>query len=89
MLTDSRAASGDPVVAALRCFLAARGISLTHAALAWVLARPGVTAAIVGASRPEQLADTLRGPGCVLGDEERLGCDAVWQSISRTISSKH
>ena len=30
-----------------------------QAALAWVLARPGVTSAIVGASRPEQLQETL------------------------------
>lgn len=31
------------------------GLSLPHLTLAWVMARPGVTAAIVGASRPEQV----------------------------------
>ncbi|MBH8562079.1 aldo/keto reductase [Nostoc sp. CENA67] len=36
------------------------GLSLTTLAVAWVLANPIVTAPIIGASRPEQLADTLK-----------------------------
>jgi len=36
----------------------ARGVSLATMALAWVLADPGVTAAIVGPRRPEQLASS-------------------------------
>jgi len=36
------------------------GLPLTTAAVAWVLANPAVTSAIIGASRPEQLRDTLR-----------------------------
>lgn len=35
------------------------GMSMTTLAVAWVLANPAVTAPIVGASRPEQLADSL------------------------------
>jgi aryl-alcohol dehydrogenase (NADP+) len=35
------------------------GVSLTTMAVQWVLANPTVTSAIVGASRPEQLADSL------------------------------
>ncbi len=35
------------------------GESLAKTSLAWVLANPAVTSAIIGASRPEQLADTL------------------------------
>jgi aryl-alcohol dehydrogenase-like predicted oxidoreductase len=35
------------------------GISLVTLAVAWVLANPAVTAPIIGASRPEQLADSL------------------------------
>jgi aryl-alcohol dehydrogenase-like predicted oxidoreductase len=38
----------------------ASGIPLTTASVAWVLANPVVTSAIIGASRPEQLAETLR-----------------------------
>ena len=34
------------------------GCSLAQLAIAWVLAQPGITSAIVGASRPEQLRET-------------------------------
>jgi aryl-alcohol dehydrogenase-like predicted oxidoreductase len=35
------------------------GLSMTTLALAWVLANPAITAPIIGASRPSQLADNL------------------------------
>src|SRR3954452_6571432 len=35
------------------------GMSMTTMAVAWVLAQPAITAPIIGASRPEQLADSL------------------------------
>jgi aryl-alcohol dehydrogenase-like predicted oxidoreductase len=35
------------------------GESLTKLSVAWVLANPAVTSAIIGASKPDQLADTL------------------------------
>ncbi len=35
------------------------GMSMATMALSWVLANPAITAPIVGASRPEQLADSL------------------------------
>ena len=34
-------------------------MSMTTLAVAWVLSHPAVTAPIVGASRPEQLTDSL------------------------------
>ena len=46
-------------VEALRPLAAAAGLSPTSLALAWVLAEPGITAPIVGASRPEQLDDAI------------------------------
>ena len=46
-------------VEALRPLAAAAGLSPTSLALAWVLAEPGITAPIVGASRPDQLADAI------------------------------
>lgn len=45
--------------AALRELAQAHGAPLTQVAIAWVLARPEVTSVIVGASRPEQLADPV------------------------------
>jgi aryl-alcohol dehydrogenase (NADP+) len=76
-------------LAELRRCLARRGTSLTHAALAWVLARPFVTSAVVGASRPDQLADTLRGVGLVLDDAEWAACDAVWRTYAARRDHMH
>jgi 1-deoxyxylulose-5-phosphate synthase len=36
------------------------GMTLAQLAVAWMLAHPAITAPIVGASRPEQLADAVR-----------------------------
>ena len=44
---------------ALRPMAAEAGTSMTTMAVQWVLANLAVTSAIVGASRPEQLADSL------------------------------
>ena len=46
-------------VEALRPLAAAAGMSLAQMAVAWVLAHPAITSAIVGASRPDQLDDVL------------------------------
>ena len=46
-------------VEALRSAVSKEGHSLATVAVAWVLANPVVTSAIIGASRPEQLVDTL------------------------------
>ena len=64
-------------------FLAPRGKSLTQVALAWVLAQPTVTCAILGASRPEQLDDSLPAIDLTLDAEEREACDAIWFNLPR------
>jgi aryl-alcohol dehydrogenase-like predicted oxidoreductase len=64
-------------------FFSARGKSLTHAALAWVLAQDGVTSAIVGASRPEQLEDSLQGISLSLDADEMSACNEVWFDLPR------
>ncbi len=63
--------------------LRASGKSLTRTAIAWVLAQPGITAAIVGASRSEQLNETLAGADEVLDDETRQACNLAWLSLPR------
>jgi aryl-alcohol dehydrogenase-like predicted oxidoreductase len=47
------------LVEALEPIAERRGVTLAELALAWVLAEPGVTAAIVGARRPSQLVEWL------------------------------
>jgi aryl-alcohol dehydrogenase (NADP+) len=53
-------------VDALKRLAAEAGVSLTTMAVQWVLANPAVTSAIVGASRPEQLSDSLAAAGSSL-----------------------
>jgi len=67
----------------LRIFFEARGKSLTHAALAWVLGQRAVTSAIVGATRPEQLRDAFRGLELDLDQDELDQCDSVWYEVPR------
>jgi aryl-alcohol dehydrogenase-like predicted oxidoreductase len=71
------------VVARLAADVAARGKSITHVALRWVLDQPGVTNAIVGASRAEQLRDSLKAVDVVLDDADRHACDAAWYALPR------
>lgn len=46
-------------IQALNAHAQERGQTLAQMAIAWLLSRPGVTSALVGASRPAQLLDTL------------------------------
>jgi aryl-alcohol dehydrogenase-like predicted oxidoreductase len=50
-------------VQSLRPIAATAGLTLTQFALAWVLRQPNVAAAIVGASRPEQLDENVAASG--------------------------
>jgi 1-deoxyxylulose-5-phosphate synthase len=52
-------------------------------AIAWVLAQPGITSAIVGASRPEQLDDSLAAVNLSLDAEELEACNLAWFSLPR------
>jgi len=46
-------------IEALKGLAAETGVSLVTLAVGWVLANPAITSPIIGASRPEQLADNL------------------------------
>jgi aryl-alcohol dehydrogenase-like predicted oxidoreductase len=67
----------------LQQFFQARGKSLLQAAIAWVLLQPGVTAAIVGASKPEQLDASLAAVDLVLDQEEKEVCQRAWYRLPR------
>ena len=56
-------------VQALRPIAQDLGLTMPQLAIAWVLRNPAVSSAIVGASRPEQLADTVRASGVHLDDD--------------------
>ncbi len=67
----------------LGTFFEARGKSLTHVVLAWVLQQPGITSAILGASKPEQLRDSIKGADMTLDAEELQFCDEAWYNLPR------
>jgi 1-deoxyxylulose-5-phosphate synthase len=62
-------------VEALRGLADEAGVSLVTLAVAWVLAHPAVTAPIIGASRPEQLAPSLAAAEYPLDDELKRRLD--------------
>jgi aryl-alcohol dehydrogenase-like predicted oxidoreductase len=67
----------------LRRSLEAHGKKLVTTAIAWVLAQPGITSAIVGASRPEQLDDSLAAADLALSSEEMEACNRAWFRLPR------
>ena len=70
-------------VARLQDYFAERDQSITHAAISWVLAQEGITSAIVGASRVEQIEDSLRYSELQLTQEDLDFCDQPWYQIPR------
>lgn len=60
------------------------GMSLTTMAVAWVLANPAITAPIIGASRPEQLLDSLAAANAPISAELKATLDdltVVWRAV--------
>jgi aryl-alcohol dehydrogenase-like predicted oxidoreductase len=70
-------------VQTLQAFLKPRGKALLPAAVAWVLAQPGITSAIVGASNPDQLDLSLSAVDLKLDDEEKAACNEAWYQLPR------
>jgi 1-deoxyxylulose-5-phosphate synthase len=59
------------------------GLSPVTAAVAWVLANPDVSCAIIGATRPEQLGAHLAAPHTELPADVRQHLDRVWFDVPR------
>ncbi|GGL00934.1 aldo/keto reductase [Sphaerisporangium melleum] len=68
---------GYDVIDVLREVAGRHGVSAARVALAWVLGRPGVTSVIIGAKRPDQLADNLAAAELTLTDQDLAELDAV------------
>jgi aryl-alcohol dehydrogenase-like predicted oxidoreductase len=74
----------DATIAAASAFAQAcreRDIEPTSAAVAWVLRQPGVTSAIIGASRVDQLAANLKGAEVTLDDALVQLCNALFWTL--------
>lgn len=61
----------------MRRISGARGITLPQLAIAWVLARPGVSSVLLGATKLEQLNDNLGAMGVKLAAEDLAELDAT------------
>jgi len=60
-----------------------RGTPIAQAAVAWVLAQPAITSAIVGASKPEQLDQSLPAAALKLDEQLMAACDDIWYQLPR------
>jgi aryl-alcohol dehydrogenase-like predicted oxidoreductase len=58
------------------------GLTMAQMALAWVLRRPEISSAIIGASRPEQIADNVRAIGVELPAEALKRIDQAVGSVA-------
>ncbi len=60
------------------------GMTLTQLVIAWVLRRPEVTAAIVGAGRPRQIEETVEAGESVLSAQD---IDRIDESLSQHVQA--
>ena len=85
METAGRHYRSDHLLAAvdrLKPIAADLGLTMAQMALAWVLRRPEVASAIIGASRPDQILDNIRAIGVTLPPE---ALDRIDQTISSVV----
>jgi aryl-alcohol dehydrogenase-like predicted oxidoreductase len=67
------------VIEAARSVAAARGVPMARVALAWLLSRPGVTAPIVGATKPAHLDEAIAAVDLALSTEEIAVLEAPYR----------
>ncbi|MCR2813289.1 aldo/keto reductase family protein [Microbacterium sp. zg.Y1084] len=60
------------------------GLTMPQLAIAWVLQNPNVAAALVGASRPEQLEDSVKASGVTLDADTMTAIDAALSGVAET-----
>lgn len=60
-----------------------KGYELVSVAVAWVLRQPGITSAIIGASKPEQLDANLKALDVEFDAELLEACEAAWWQLPR------
>jgi aryl-alcohol dehydrogenase-like predicted oxidoreductase len=64
------------------------GLTMPQLAIAWVLQNPNVAAALVGASRPEQLEDSVKASGVVLDADTMSAIDAALAPVAEKDPAK-
>lgn len=85
MFSEPQLTANLDLVAGLRDIAADRGMTVSQLAIAWVLRREEVTAAIVGARRPGQIEETVKAGDWVLSEDEVNAVEALLQSRDAAI----
>ncbi len=67
----------------LKAVVGAQGLDLVSVAVAWVLAQPGISSVIIGASKPAQLDANLAALDLAFDEELTAACEAAWWSLPR------
>lgn len=66
------------VIKAVETIAAKRGLPMAQVALAWVLAKPGITSPIIGATKPGHLEDAVAALALKLTSEEMAALEAPY-----------
>jgi 1-deoxyxylulose-5-phosphate synthase len=77
-LYDNTAEHDRKIVEAVATVAKARGVSRAQVAMAWLLQKPGITAPIVGATKPQHLADAVSALDVKLSAEEIAQLEAPY-----------
>ncbi|MBY9073829.1 aldo/keto reductase family protein [Nocardioides sp. WL0053] len=64
------------------------GLSMAQLAVAWVLQNPNVSAAIIGASRPEQVTENVKAAGVKIEDSAMKQIDEILDGVIERDASK-
>ncbi len=67
----------------LKSVIEGKRLNMVSVAVAWVLNQPGITSAIIGASRPDQLDANLAAFDVTFDEEMTAACEATWWSLPR------
>ena len=70
----------EAVIDAVAAVAAERGVAPAEVAVAWLLAQPGVTAPIVGATKASHLEDSVKAVGTRLTPEETVNLESAYET---------
>ena len=74
---DPQLSANLELVDGLRQVAKKSGCSLAELAIKWVLRRPEITSAIVGARKPSQIEETVRGADGIISNENLIAIEAL------------
>ena len=62
------------------------GVSRAQVSIAWLLGKPGVTAPVVGVSRPAQIEDLIAGTGLTIAPEDVAYLEELYEPLVNLLS---